>query len=241
MIIHPKNWSTVGQPIQINDIEEEILQTLVDINCSRLSFSGGLDSSLMLSYMVHVFDKVIAYTIGFPENHPDIEYSRLVAKEFRKVEHVVYVPTADEVAKELSSKSGPDVGVRLFYKFLAKQRISSIVACDGIDEFMCGYYDHQQHPDEETYYKYIRHLQDEQLKPLDKNSGRIKVYLPYLDERVVYLLSQIPLSDKVDKENRKKIMVNLAADRVHEKVVTRWKYGFCDALGFKKVRYENRA
>lgn len=235
MVIYPENWSTVGQPIEIQDIEETILQALANTKCTNLSFSGGLDSSLMLYYMSRTFDKVSAFTIGFPENHPDIEYSQSVAKEFGNVEHEVYIPTAGVIETERNKKAGPDVAVRLFYQFLAKRWVTGIIACDGIDEFMCGYYDHQQHPDEETYYKHIRRLQDEHLKPLDKNSGAIKVHLPYLDEAVLFLLAQIPLSEKMDGEGRKKVMVQMAQDKVPRKVIERWKYGFCDALGIKKV------
>lgn len=239
MIVYPKHWDRIGQSISLDCIEQVIVEILEDYNCSCLSLSGGLDSSLMLYFMGVVFDKVTAFTIGFPEIHPDIEYSRLVAKTFGNVMHEVYTPSENEIADEVEKKPGPDVGVKLFYRFLARKGIPAIIACDGIDEYMAGYYDHQQHPDEATYYKYIRRLRDEHLKPLNDNSGDIKVYLPYLDRRLLLLLNQIPLSDKVDRENRKKIMVNLAAGRVRDGIITRWKYGFCDALGIKEVRYEN--
>lgn len=237
MIAYPKNWAKVGQPVQIFDITGRIFWTLVEIGCPYLSLSGGLDSSLILYFMAQAFDKVTAFTIGFPRTHPDIKYSRLVVKMFENVKHEVFVPSADEVASEIEKKPGPDVGVRLFYRFLAEKEIPGIVACDGIDEYMAGYYDHQQHPDEETYYKYIRRLRDEHLKPLNDNSKGVKVYLPYLDDRLLYLLAQIPLADKVDSKNRKKVMVQMAKHRLPQKVIERWKYGFCDALGFKETRF----
>jgi len=237
MITHPESWSVIGQPIGIKEIEETILQTVARIGCRNLSFSGGLDSSLMLYFMTRVFCKVSVFTIGFPKTHPDIEYSRLVVKKLGSVEHKIYIPTADEMAEEAGKKPDPDVAVRLFYKFLARQKVSGIIACDGIDEFMAGYYDHQQHPDEGTYYKYIWRLQDDHLKPLDKNSGSIKVYLPYLDNSVLLLLSQIPISEKVDSENRKKIMIRMARGKIPDEVIKRWKYGFCDALEIKKIRF----
>ena len=236
MIVYPELWSEIGQPVLIEQIEGALVQILTEIDCHCLSFSGGLDSSLVLYFMATIFDEVTAFTIGFPETHPDIEYSRLVAKMFGNVKHEVFVPSVNEVASETEKKPEPDVGVRLLYRFLVEKGISRIIACDGIDEFMAGYYDHQQHPDEETYYKYIRRLRDEHLKPLNDNSKGVKVYLPYLDNRLLCLLAQIPIADKVDSENRKKVMVNLAAGRILDKVITRWKYGFCDALGIKKAK-----
>jgi len=237
LIVHPESWSVVGQPIGIKNLEETIIQAVARIKCTNLSFSGGLDSSLMLYFMTRVFHKVSAFTIGFPETHPDIEYSRSVVKKLGNVEHKIYIPTADEIAGGARGKPGSDVAVRLFYKFLARQKISRIIACDGIDEFMCGYYDHQQHPNEETYYKYIRHLQDDHLRPLDRNSGNIKVHLPYLDNSVLLLLSQIPISEKVDSKHRKKIMIQLAEGKIPDTVIKRWKYGFCDALRIKKAKF----
>jgi len=240
MIVYPEYWSKIGQPVKIADIEEMIIQTLAKTKCANLSFSGGLDSSLMLYFMTRVFHKISVFTIGFPETHPDIEYSRLVVKsvgeKFGNVEHEIFVPNMDEVANETEKKPGPDVGVRLFYRFLAEKGIPGIIACDGIDEYMAGYYDHQQHPDEETYYKYIRRLQEDHLKPLNENSGNTKVYLPYLDDKLLSLLIRIPIANKVDNKNRKKIMVQMARDRIPEAVIDRWKYGFCDALKIKKAK-----
>ncbi len=236
MIVYPELWPEIGQPVLIEQIEEALVQTLTEINCRCLSFSGGLDSSLVLYFMATVFEEVTAFTIGFPETHPDIKYSRLVAKMFGNVKHEVYIPSVSEVAFEVEKKPGPDVGVKLLYRFLAEKGIPGIIACDGIDEYMAGYYDHQQHPDERTYYKYIRRLRDEHLKPLNDNSKSVKVYLPYLDNRLLCLLAQIPIADKVDSENRKKVMVRMAEHRLPREIIERWKYGFCDALGIKKAK-----
>ena len=102
---------------------------------------------------------------------------------------------------------------------------------DGIDEFMCGYYDHQKYPTEETYYKHIRELVALHLVPLDRNSGNVFVYEPYLDERLLSVLSMIPISDKVDSMTRKKIICALAKGKLPDDVIGRRKYGFCNALG----------
>ncbi|GAJ13613.1 unnamed protein product, partial [marine sediment metagenome] len=107
-----------------------------------------------------------------------------------------------------------------------------------IDEFTCGYYMHQQNPDEKTYYRYIRQLRDEHLKPLDDNSGNVRVLLPFLDNKLLGLLAQIPIAEKVDRRRRKEIMVRMAENKVPDVVIDRWKYGFCDALRIKEVKNE---
>lgn len=236
MIIYPKDWARIGQPIELKEIEDTILQILSEINCPYLSFSGGLDSSLMLYFMLKSYRQVETFTIGISELHPDIKYSKLIVNKlstFGDIKHKIYIPNQEEIEIEKQSTDFEgDEAVRLFYKFVGKYT-NEIISCDGIDEYMCGYYDHQKNPTEETYYNYIRRLQKEQLIPLDKNSGKVKVYLPYLDNRLYLLLSQIPISEKVDSGYRKKIMVQMAKGKIPDEIINRRKYGFCDVFRIK--------
>jgi len=235
MIIYPKNWREIGQPIKLKDIENTILQILSEIDCNCLSLSGGLDSSIILYFMLKIHRKVEAFTMGVSESHPDIRYSKLVASKFNNIIHRVYIPSHIEIknAKKSFEEFEGDNAVRLFYKFL-KKYTDKIIACDGIDEFMCGYYDHQDKPCEDTYYDYLRQLQNKNLIPLDKNSNQIKIYLPYLDNRLLLLFSQIPISEKVDKKCRKKLMIEIAKTKIPNEIITRRKYGFCDVLKIKE-------
>ena len=236
MIVHPKDWRRVGRDIQVDEIEENIYNSLSRIKCNSLAFSGGIDSSILLYYMSKVHPKVYAFTMGRSEDHPDVESARLVAKEFPNVEHIVYIPSEEEILenatdeeKALGKEYEGDAAVRLFYKFVSNYT-DSIVSGDGIDEFMAGYYAHQETPTEETYYEYIGKLQKEQLIPLDGNSGDVRVYLPYIGGELVCLMSQIPLSKKVDKSNRKKILQAIAKGKVPDWVLERRKRGFLSAL-----------
>ncbi len=230
MIVYPCNWEKVGQQIQLKEIEETIIQILKYINCNYLAFSGGIDSSLLLYYMSKIFNEIKVFTIGLNENHPDVIYAKKMVKMFDNVKHYVYIPTEKDINSEIYEKDFKgDNAVRLLYNYVY-QYTDKIVAGDGIDEFVCGYYDHQSNPNEDTYFKYMYKLQKEQLIPLNHNSGKVKVCLPYIDNRLIYLLSQIPLKDKVDLNCRKKIMVRLAKDKIPEEIINRWKYGFCHAL-----------
>ncbi len=235
MIVYPQNWEKIGQPIKLKEIEDMILQGLSEIPCNSLSFSGGLDSSLMLYFMLQIYKQVEAFTMGISELHPDVRYSKWVIEELENVTHRIYIPSQKEIehAQQQEGDLEGDKAVRLFYKFVGIHT-SEIIACDGIDEFMCGYYEHQKNPNEKTYYDYIRRLQKEQLRPLDSNSSKVKVYLPYLDCRLLCLLSKIPINKKVDSEGRKKIMVQMANGKVPNEVIDRRKYGFCDVLKIKE-------
>lgn len=235
MIIYPKNWKEIGQPIKLKEIEDTILQILSEIDCNCLSFSGGLDSTLLLYFMLKVHKQVQTFTMGISELHPDIRYSKWVVEEFDNVIHRIYIPSQEEIEYERQSKWDleGDIAVRAFYKFVWKYT-KKIITCDGIDEFMCGYYDHQDKPCEDTYYTIIRQLQAKHLIPLDKNSNQIKVYLPCLDNRLLLLFSQIPISEKVDKQCRKKLIIEMAKTKIPGEIITRRKYGFCDVLKIKE-------
>lgn len=233
MIVYPEGWEEIGQQIKPEKISDTILQILSEIPCSCLAFSGGLDSSLLLYFMAKIHNKITAFTIGLSEKHPDIVNSKLLAKEYPKVEHRICIPTESKVRKEkrVGDFEG-DVAIRIFYEYVSRHT-DKIISGDGADEFMCGYYAHQEEPSEKTYYNFIRRLQGEHLIPLDKNSSQVKVYLPYLDSKLLFLFSQVSIQEKVDRKERKKIINLIAKGKVPDEIINRWKYGFCDSFRIK--------
>ncbi len=240
MIVYPEDWKGVGRQIKTNEILSLILNSLSEIPCNCLSLSGGIDSSLLLYFMMKIHPLVKVFTIGLSEDHPDVKYSTMVVDKIASVypkgmiTHKIYTPWPDTMKRNHPNESSGNMAVRMFYKYV-NTFTDGIIAGDGIDEFMCGYYPHQKSPKEETYYDYIRWLKKDHLIPLDRNSGDVKVYLPFLDSKLISLLSQIPLSEKVDTNHRKKIMVKMAEGRLPEEIITRRKYGFCDAFTIKGV------
>ncbi len=223
MITYPKNWQEVGQPINYQRIQDTLCLALSEIGCGNLSLSGGLDSSYMLYCMVQVFESsnIHTYTVVGGEDHPDYIYAKMVAEHFSVGWHPWILPAGDY--------SNGDLAIGAFYEHLVSLGVQEIIACDGIDEFMCGYYSHQNYPTEEFYYRCLNALLEEHFRPLDKRSSSIKVCLPYLDERLVTLYAQIPVSEKVAPDMRKRVMVSLAREKIPEEIIERRKYGFCDA------------
>lgn len=236
MILFPGNWREVGQPIALKKIESTILEILAEINCNSLALSGGVDSSLLLYYLLRVKNPVNVFTIGRSHDHPDVVYSELAVNHLSKdgdITHRTLIPQPE-------MNRGGSEAVKRFYGWVSKYT-DGIIAGDGIDEFTCGYYPHQKNPVESEYYYHLNRLLPDHLIPLDKNSGNVNVFLPYLDQRLITLFSQIPICDKVDTKQRKKIIVALAKDKLPQIILDRWKYGFCDALNIKEKRYENPA
>jgi len=240
MIVYPKNWRKAGVRVTIEDIEHKLVNVLISIGCKCLAFSGGLDASLFLYFMCQIFKTINVFTIGCSALHPDILFARNVAAYYRKrfgvaLKHYEYFPSSDETKDAVADEAFPGDGiVKLFYLFVSKHA-DRIIAGDGADEIMCGYYGHMKKPDEATYYNYLRCLKENHLIPLDLNSDQAEVCLPFIDEGLVSLLSQIPLADKVDSTNRKRLMVEMAEGKVPREVIRRRKYGFCDALDIKEV------
>lgn len=235
MIAYPIEWGSIGSDAYLSRVESIIDKVIKNIPCSALSLSGGVDSSLLLYFMSKHNSQVRAYTIGSSEGHPDVLSAKKLCKHFDNVTHMVHIPKLGvEVAE--GDLTG-DEAVREFYKFVGNFE-ESIVAGDGIDEFACGYYDHQRHPTEETYHKHIRKLVPLHLEPLNRNSGNVMVYLPYLNDELLWVLLSIPIADKVDSIDRKKIIMSIAKDKLPNFIVTRRKYGFCDALS--KLEGEER-
>lgn len=235
MIVYPVDWKEIGQPIELKEIESTILRVLSEIQCNCLALSGGLDSTLMLYFMLNVHEEVNAFTIGGSESHPDIKYAKLAVRRFGRTKHFIYIPSQKEIdeEKDQSRDFRGDKATRLFYKFV-KKHASIINSGDGVDEYMCGYPGHQVAQKELAYHEYIRRLQLEHLEPLDRNSMEVRVNLPYLDEELLNLLSQIPTYEKVTGRERKVLMVEMAKGKVPDEIIMRDKIGFCDALAGQK-------
>lgn len=223
MIVYPKNWRGFGCSVKIDEIDKALRRVINDIDCINLSFSGGVDSSLLLYYLLEVKGKARVFTIANNIEHPDIKYAQESVKYYEDrykvhIDHMVFIRPHLE----------GDVLVRAYYRIL-KSYVNDIISGDCIDELCCGYYNHQDRK-EETYQEYLNRVQVEHLKPLNDNSGDIAVYLPYADDRVANLFFRIPLYNKVSLSSRKMIIMQLANGKVLPRVIERKKYGFATSI-----------
>lgn len=230
MITSPINWPEIGKKPTLERIRLAMRASFSSLPTYNLALSGGLDSTLALSFMVRVLDrdKIKCYTIALNEGHPDYTYSKMAASYFCVEHHILLPPHAP---------ANGDGTVKVFFEWLHEKGVRQIVTCDGIDEFMAGYYAHQDCT-QETYDDFISRLYVDQLLPLNNNSGPVEVFLPYLDLNLILLLNQIPLKDKVNQDGRKLIMQELAKGAIPDEIINRRKYGFCDAMTIKVNRLE---
>jgi len=219
MIVYPETWKTLGKPVSISDIDNVLLEIVSNIDCNVLSYSGGVDSSILLHYMLATRNKVSLYTVANSPSHPDIYYSKLgydyYKQKFGKdITHNILV---------IENVEGDEL-VKKYYEKIS-QYTDSIITGDCVDELMCGYYMHQTDNLEETYHELLNQLQSRHLVPLNTNPGKVKVYIPYADSRFVLLASLIPLHAKVNSNTRKILINNLAEDKVPDDIIGRRKYG----------------
>jgi asparagine synthetase B (glutamine-hydrolysing) len=236
MIIYPFDWYTIGAVPNIKEIENRLISTLKNLNCKNLALSGGIDSSYMLWCMTQVFGKenIKCYTIALSHEHPDYIHSRQIVKDLGVINWSCYFPSNNEVEELLKDKNGDSI-VEKFFVWLSKEKVEEIICCDGIDEFMGGYYAHLHNPTHETYYDFMNRLQEEQLKPLNKNSANIKVFLPYLEENLIKLYNSFTMKDRFDYNDRKKVIKLLSKGKISDNIINRRKYGFIDAMVIKEV------
>ena len=232
MIVYPKNWrvkyedslpSNPTSDVNLKNIVDHLTEVLVEININHLMYSGGVDSTIMLCLMSKLFDDVSTYTISVREDHPDVIFSRIGSSVYGSNHHeFIVTPTPN-------SPQGDDAVQQLFVK--SSSFTDSTICCDGVDEFMCGYYKHMEHHDFKTYKWFLSRLLPDHLEPLNENSKSIEVYLPYLDEDLVSIFSNIPLNKKVDSKNRKIVTCDIARYLgIRGDIIYRNKYGFCDAF-----------
>ncbi len=234
MIMHPKDWKKNYEDlaqygskdfITVIEIIDVLKEIIYDINVNHLAYSGGVDSTILLCLMSDIYDEVNTYTISSREDNKDVCFARIGSDVYKNNHHEFIVkPTKKE-----TDKFTGDNAVRQLFENVSKFT-DKIVCGDGIDEFMCGYNKHKDLTFN-TYFKFLKELLPNHLIPLNINSGNVKVFLPYIDDRMVYITKNISLTEKVDSLARKKIIVDIAKYlNINEEIIYRQKYGFVDAF-----------
>lgn len=237
MIVYPKDWNQNYEELSSfyfdpREIINELYWVLKRINVLHISYSGGIDSTIVLHILSRAgreslfMDREIhTYTIASREDHPDVQFARKGSELYNTIHHEFIVePTHEETDISMG-----DNAVRQLFELLP-EFTDKIICCDGIDEFMCGYYAHQN--DTASMYKhYLSRLTPDHLISLNRSSEDIEIYLPFLDSRLIDFYRKIPLSAKVDTENRKKLITEIGRWlNIPDEFIDRNKYGFCDAF-----------
>lgn len=214
------------------------------------TLSGGIDSSLCLAMIRKVLGdgvKICTYTLGGNSQHPDIMFAKKVAEKFKTVHHS-FIPTKrmlDTARVRLVSmfpniseeRIQDSLGVYFVYTIISQNALpgSFVIAHDGIDELMGGYWKHRTSNDSRKKKAAFRHfwkrLYPDHLAPLIQiaHSRGLNVELPYMDPEIVEYISHIPVQDRTSHDISKIPLRKIAEKYLPKEIIKRRKLGFCDA------------
>lgn len=249
VIVGSARWSfarletVLTEAIQI--CVSECLQRNRGVICTTLS--GGLDSSFCLAKIRQLVGSEVpihTFTIGGSERYPDVQFARSVSGFFSTVHHE-WIPSEKEIReaeRKLYSqwrdepRRPGNVAVFLTYQNIARNGFKCVIAHDGIDELLGGYWDHRKHDDEqkkmEAFQDFWSRLEQEHLALLERKAQYfgVKVILPYLQKAVVEYIAKIPLRSRTTFKESKVPLRTIAKKYLPKEVIGRNKKGFCSAL-----------
>lgn len=211
------------------------------------TLSGGLDSSLCLAIirsLVGTRVEIHTFTTGGSIEHPDIQAARSVSKLFGTIHHEL-IPTKQQVeqAKQKVFSTWRDepnrlanVGVFLTYNHIAREGFRSVLAHDGIDELLGGYWEHRQPNDEKEKIKAFEtfwgNLANDHLLLLERKARHfeIEVIFPYLQQAVIEYISAMPVNERTTRQVSKIPLRTIAEKYLPREIIDRKKIGFCSVL-----------
>ncbi len=245
-------------------IDNSIYQTgnsiLKEQDRVHLAYSGGVDSTIVLTTLINQGFPVTIHTIAGKETHPDMIYASEFASELinngKNILHKKYlikesqgrIKKANQILKTEFGEKGRNKPEN-YYELLnaINSATSNLVCCDCIDELLGGYYGHIDPSNLPIYNKtktleenresalkyFMDGLVPNHLRILDvfsKHFG-INVWLPYGDEKVMKATENFSVKELLDNKNRKKPVSAVARIKnIPESIINRRKYGLVSAL-----------
>lgn len=237
------NWTVnEGEPYSVEGLltllRVVIRGTLTQCKKPGILLSGGIDSSI-LALLANEIQRIPCFTIGSSSHHPDVQAATRLAGEFN-LDHRIYLPSTfaqEDARASLGDPFPGDEGVLLALQF-ASRFTTDILATDGIDEQMGGYWWHVNRNDEfstaEMAFKaFWDELEPKHLTPMfcSAEMAGVNIHWVYLFPEVVEYVSRIPLAERTRDGTRKYFWREVARKvGVPEWVIDRPKRGFVDAL-----------
>lgn len=272
----PSSWrEVISLPIvntenplwKIEELEELLLkavrntaeQALEENNgVINTTLSGGLDSSLCLLLLRKMYPKVSikTFTIGSSNTHPDVIFARAASFTFGTLHHQIIIDQSRKAKLTLEFTSfygnspSPEGNINPWtvYQEAANLGVKNMVAHDGIDEQLGGYWPHRrfgpgskeedkQKQKVEFEYFWSR-LGPDHLEILEKTTAHfgVKVLFPYLQKPLVEYISHIPVEQRASYQENKLPLRSIAQKyQLWPLILKRAKFGFVDALSNKET------
>ncbi len=214
------------------ELYENMIQSIESVTESKtmgISFSGGVDSSLLAKITKDLGYDVMLLTMGFEDSH-DVEFSKIMAKTLgmRHEIELISEKTFSDVARKIwdminvDNLSWNENCIAFYYvaKLAKRKNITVIMTANGIDELFCGYNSYRDFiPEgEEAVLGLMKEKLDNEIRMMKAvnqvtSEFGVQIVQPFLSERFVEFAKTIPLEHKItDKDDlaRKHIVRRLA-------------------------------
>ncbi|MDE1769443.1 MAG: 7-cyano-7-deazaguanine synthase [Thaumarchaeota archaeon] len=214
------------------ELYEQIISSIEGFKESKtmgISFSGGVDSSLLAKITKDLGYDVILLTMGFEDSH-DVEFSKVMAKtlQMRHEIELISEETFSDVAKKIweminvDNLSWNENCIAFYYvaKLAKKNNISKVITANGMDELFCGYNSYRDFiPEgEEAVLGLMKEKLDNEIRMMKAvnqvtSEFGVQIVQPFLSDKFVEFAKTIPLEYKIkDKDDltRKHIVRKLA-------------------------------
>jgi len=254
IVQEPREWSLEELEkvlkISIKQAGEQALQENKGVIYTTLS--GGIDSSLctaMLREVMPAQTSIETFSMG-GKNNPDLHFASMIARELQ-TDHHEFIPTMEQINHaqgefadfgeiEMRGKNFEpgDLDVFLLYKLIREEVLKkggtfpvSVIAHDGIDELMGGYWAHRgvkTHQEKlDAFMRFWTDLPKKHLENLSRSAAlmEIKIIWPYLDPSLIEFISHINLDERTSKQESKIPLRFIAKKYLPSEIIERSKKG----------------
>jgi asparagine synthase (glutamine-hydrolysing) len=214
------------------ELYEEMVQAIESVKESEtmgISFSGGVDSSLLAKITKDLGYNIILLTMGFKDSH-DIEFSKIMTKKLG-IQHEIAIiseKSFSDVARKIWGRinidnlSWNENCIAFYYvaQLAKKHNISKVITANGIDELFCGYNAYRDFIPEgdQAVIGLMKEKLDNEIRMMEAinqitSEFSVKIVQPFLTKKFIEFAKTIPLEYKImDKDDlmRKHIVRKLA-------------------------------
>ena len=223
-------------------LDSYIKKALNLIDKPGILLSGGIDSSLLAIMAIKHHPGIPFLVVADDINHVDVQAAKRLAKEMNLNlwVHIFKSKEILDIQRKLRKRGGtiyPGDDCVFGALKLAAPLVTGIIATDGIDELMGGYWGHRDRkrfPDIKDAFKYFwDELEEKHLTPMYRSAKahKLDIVFIYLFPQIIEYLSEIPFEERIKGNVGKAVWREIAQIAgVPSWIIERPKEGFVNAF-----------